>query len=98
MNSSSAWPNVRRKLREQIIAKDRAHAKLQEAQKRIIEVSRLSGMAEVATGVTHNVGNVLNSINVGARNSGGPPGGFPVDSVATTGPCCSNTKIPLATS
>jgi PAS domain-containing protein len=39
-----------RELREQIVAKDRAHAKLQEAQKRIIEVSRLSGMAEVATG------------------------------------------------
>ena len=33
-------------------------------QKRLIELSRLSGMAEVATGVLHNVGNVLNSINV----------------------------------
>lgn len=53
-------------LREQIMAKDQAHAELQAAQKRLIEVSRLSGMAEVATGVLHNVGNVLNSINVGA--------------------------------
>jgi signal transduction histidine kinase len=51
-------------LREQIVAKDRAHAELEEAQKRMIELSRLSGMAEVATGVLHNVGNVLNSINV----------------------------------
>jgi C4-dicarboxylate-specific signal transduction histidine kinase len=54
-------------LREQIVAKDQAHAELQDAQKRLIEVSRLSGMAEVATGVLHNVGNVLNSINVGAN-------------------------------
>jgi len=51
-------------LQKQIVAKDRAHAELGEAQKRLIELSRLSGMAEVATGVLHNVGNILNSINV----------------------------------
>jgi PAS domain S-box-containing protein len=34
--------------------------------KRTEELSRLSGMAEVATGVLHNVGNVLNSVNVTA--------------------------------
>ena len=34
--------------------------------KRVEELSRLSGMAEVATGVLHNVGNVLNSINMTA--------------------------------
>lgn len=34
--------------------------------KRAEELSRLSGMAEVATGVIHNVGNVLNSVNVTA--------------------------------
>lgn len=54
-------------LREQIADRDRAHAELEEAQKRLIELSRLSGMAEVATGVLHNVGNVLNSINVAAN-------------------------------
>ncbi len=51
-------------LSEQVVAKDRAHAELADAQKRLIDLSRLSGMAEVATGVLHNVGNVLNSINV----------------------------------
>ncbi len=30
----------------------------------LVEVSRQAGMAEVATGVLHNVGNVLNSVNV----------------------------------
>jgi methyl-accepting chemotaxis protein len=51
-------------LSEQMVAKDRAHAELADAQKRLIDLSRLSGMAEVATGVLHNVGNVLNSVNV----------------------------------
>ncbi len=53
-------------LREQVNAKDLALAELAEAQKRLIELSRISGMAEVATGVLHNVGNVLNSVNVSA--------------------------------
>ena len=33
----------------------------------VVESSRIAGMAEVATGVLHNVGNVLNSINVSAQ-------------------------------
>ena len=37
-----------------------------EMQKELLSASRLAGMAEVATGVLHNVGNVLNSLNVGA--------------------------------
>jgi len=53
-------------LREQIAAKDKAHAELAAAQKDLIEASRQAGMAEVATGVLHNVGNVVNSINVSA--------------------------------
>ncbi len=53
-------------LREQIEAKDRAHSELAAAQQRLIELSRAAGMAEIATGVLHNVGNVLNSVNVSA--------------------------------
>jgi PAS domain S-box-containing protein len=37
---------------------------LEATRKDFIEASRLAGMAEVATGVIHNVGNVLNSLNV----------------------------------
>jgi signal transduction histidine kinase len=51
-------------LREQIEAKDRAHAELAATQQRFIKLSREAGMAEIATGVLHNVGNVLNSVNV----------------------------------
>ena len=39
---------------------------LERAQRELIDASRLAGMAEVATGVLHNVGNVLNSLNVSA--------------------------------
>jgi signal transduction histidine kinase len=53
-------------LREQIADKDGAHAELAAAQQRLIELSREAGMAEIATGVLHNVGNVLNSVNVSA--------------------------------
>ncbi|MGC4052300.1 MAG: ATP-binding protein [Paludibaculum sp.] len=53
-----------RELREQIAAKDRAHSELAAAQQRLIILSREAGMAEIATGVLHNVGNVLNSVNV----------------------------------
>ena len=53
-------------LQEQVNAKERAHAELSEAQQRLMEASRLTGMAEVATSVLHNVGNVLNSVNTSA--------------------------------
>jgi signal transduction histidine kinase len=53
-----------RELREQVAAKERALAELAEAQQKLIDTSRQAGMAEVATGVLHNVGNVLNSVNV----------------------------------
>lgn len=38
--------------------------KLEELNKVISDVSRSAGMAEIANGVLHNVGNVLNSVNV----------------------------------
>ncbi len=41
-------------------------ASLEKAHRDLVDTSRLAGMAEVATGVLHNVGNVLNSLNVSA--------------------------------
>ncbi len=37
---------------------------LKEVQSALVGASRVAGMAEIATGVLHNVGNVLNSLNV----------------------------------
>ncbi len=51
-------------LRKQVVAKEHALAELAAAQSSLLEASRAAGMAEVATGVLHNVGNVLNSVNV----------------------------------
>ena len=51
-------------LEEQVSAKEKAMADLAAAQSSLVQASRLAGMAEVATGVLHNVGNVLNSVNV----------------------------------
>jgi PAS domain S-box-containing protein len=41
-----------------------AEAKLEEVNKQLLHTSHQAGMAEVATSVLHNVGNVLNSVNV----------------------------------
>ncbi|HUG09486.1 MAG TPA: ATP-binding protein [Opitutaceae bacterium] len=41
-------------------------SELEEAHQQLVSASRKAGMAEVATGVLHNVGNVLNSVNVSA--------------------------------
>jgi PAS domain S-box-containing protein len=49
-----------------ISAIKQAEAELERAHKKLVQASRLAGMAEVATNVLHNVGNVLNSINVSA--------------------------------
>jgi len=43
-----------------------AEARLSEMHRNLLDVSRQAGMAEVATGVLHNVGNTLNSVNVSA--------------------------------
>jgi PAS domain S-box-containing protein len=40
---------------------------LEQAHRELLNTSRLAGMAEVATGVLHNVGNVLTSVNVSAN-------------------------------
>ncbi|MEQ1858305.1 MAG: PAS domain S-box protein [Chthoniobacteraceae bacterium] len=47
-----------------ITARKRQEAEMAELNKQIADASRRAGMAEVATGVLHNVGNVLNSVNI----------------------------------
>lgn len=47
------------------ITLEKQHAsELESANKQLVEASRQAGMAEIASGVLHNVGNVLNSVNV----------------------------------
>ena len=51
-----------------ITERKRSEAKLKTAQEKLLETAREVGMAEVATGVLHNVGNVLNSVSVTAES------------------------------
>jgi PAS domain S-box-containing protein len=49
-----------------VTAEKTAAEELERLNRHLLETSRLAGMAEVATGVLHNVGNVLNSVSVSA--------------------------------
>jgi PAS domain S-box-containing protein len=49
-----------------VTQRKRTEEELQQAHRQLLETSRRAGMAEVASNVLHNVGNVLNSVNVSA--------------------------------
>jgi PAS domain S-box-containing protein len=51
---------------QDITERRQADEELEELNKQLLVASRHAGMAEVATNVLHNVGNVLNSVNVSA--------------------------------
>jgi signal transduction histidine kinase len=53
-----------KELQETIGQRERAEAELKQTHSKLMDASRQAGMAEVATSVLHNVGNVLNSVNV----------------------------------
>jgi signal transduction histidine kinase len=63
-------PSVHRSLRKNLeirLELGDSLAALRDAQAQLIAASRLAGRADVASAVIHNVGNVLNSVNVSAQ-------------------------------
>ena len=68
-----------------------AEAKVEKAHQQLLETSRLAGMAEVATSVLHNVGNVLNNVNICLLYTSGnmkpPCGNRRRDSSSFSSPC-----------
>ena len=52
---------------QDITERKRSEAALTQMHHQLMETSRQAGMAEIATNVLHNVGNVLNSVNVSAN-------------------------------
>jgi signal transduction histidine kinase len=59
--AAAAWSHL---MRSRLL---RTQAELQVAHQALVRASRQAGMAEVASSVLHNVGNVLNSVNVSAN-------------------------------
>lgn len=53
-------------LRAEIAEREQMQVQIEKTHKELLTVSRQAGMAEVATSVLHNVGNVLNSVNTSA--------------------------------
>jgi signal transduction histidine kinase len=84
---------VERKRAEQELGRYRDHLEelvkertkeLEKAQGRLVDLSRRAGMAEVASGVLHNVGNVMNSVNVGASVARDAVKALPVEGLGRT--------------
>ena len=53
-------------LTREVAERKRTEQELETVHQQLLDAARRAGMAEVATGVLHNVGNVLNSVNVSA--------------------------------
>ena len=61
---NQALQSSNERLEERVQERTRA---LMEAERELVDAARLAGMAEIATNVLHNVGNVLNSVNISAE-------------------------------
>ncbi|MGQ3891724.1 CHASE4 domain-containing protein [Legionella sp. CNM-4043-24] len=59
--------DINRQLNRQIEAREAAEAELATLNSNMIIASRRAGMADVANSVLHNIGNILNSVNVSAN-------------------------------
>src|SRR6202163_1654704 len=55
-----------RELQKEVTERTQAQEELERVHRQLVDASRQAGMAEIATNVLHNVGNVLNSVNVSA--------------------------------
>ncbi len=53
-------------LKAEVARRQRAQAEVEAMHRQMVDASRRAGMADVATSVLHNVGNVLNSVSVSA--------------------------------
>jgi PAS domain S-box-containing protein len=64
MVASGGEPEGLLAIARDVTERHKAAAELARLQRELLDASRMAGMAEVATDILHNVGNVLNSVNV----------------------------------
>jgi C4-dicarboxylate-specific signal transduction histidine kinase len=69
-------------LRAEAAERAQAQRNLEAAQRELIDTARRAGMAEVATNVLHNVGNVMNSVHVAAASARSKLRAMPLEHVA----------------
>lgn len=70
------------RLKAEIGERESQKERAEKTHKEMLEVSRQAGMSEVATSVLHNVGNVLNSVNVSAAVVADHVAEFKVENIA----------------
>lgn len=66
MERTTDLVQANKELQDEVFRRREAELRKEQIHSQLIETSRKAGMADVATGVLHNVGNVLNSANVAA--------------------------------
>jgi C4-dicarboxylate-specific signal transduction histidine kinase len=69
-------------LETEIAERTEMQKKMEKTHRELLSASRQAGMSEVATAVLHNVGNVLNSVNVSASLVGDRLSQFKIDNIA----------------
>ncbi|MEW6071988.1 MAG: ATP-binding protein [Planctomycetota bacterium] len=85
-DDTSARTGMKRKDEIGVLAAefDRMLAEIERSRRLLVETARQAGMSEVAAGVLHNVGNVLNSVNVAANLVQQQAGALPVADLRRT--------------
>jgi predicted ATPase/signal transduction histidine kinase len=61
---TSELASANARLEREIVERTRTQEELIAVHRQLVDTARAAGMAEIATGVLHNVGNLLNSVNV----------------------------------
>jgi signal transduction histidine kinase len=84
-----------RMLTREIEERLRSEAEVERGHKQLLVTSRLAGMAEVATSVLHNVGNVMTSVNVLSDSIAGLVRDSKISSVARLGTLLSENQKDL---
>ena len=83
-------------LAAEVAERKRMQEAAEKTHKEMLTISRQAGMSEVATGVLHNVGNVLNSVNVSAALVADHLAAFKIENIARAAGLMSEHAADLA--
>ena len=81
---TKALETANNRLTEENTKREEALMELTKVQSQLVESSRAAGMAEIANGVLHNIGNVLNSVKVSASMATSRINGLKITPISRT--------------